>query len=1514
MYARLVKSDIPSAGVREKAKNVAQKVRYEVAAEKERQLKNLEEAKAKELDVWRKDMIKQHSQAYCSAINEIGQAHRAAKKENQKSVCVNANRAPRRIYTNQKKCTCCKESKCISTQTDKAQSEADNDICKSRKPLKCVCEKAEEVTKDNEFAGKRKRTISFSSSCSDSESEIDPIDPKGRFDLEITDSCCSETSSLSSTECVSSAKKSEAEKKVSQKIPCTVLDVEVDSNNSIEIVSPCEGQEGQKIIKIRPSRSSKKDKQTADKKVQAESISQNSSERTSSMNKKDKKNVDRKVESESAPENSSECISICFSPSKKSALVSKKPNEEKRFTLVSNLIKKHQSTTTVVTPELSEKEKSSPSKQSTTTYTTSQSHSGIEAPAPSQKTSSISFKNATVPQSRQTFVVSNNESASSGRVQFYDYNTKHSKAYVQPSRVTIERQQDRSQPTAMEDAAKEKQLQKDRDEARIKQNKKMEERGQKALDREQVRQDCNELTEKLEALTKQYPRQLPTRDNTEHFFEDKRVRNEAKLNAAVEELLSRPTIITCSEIYKPGPNVLKSSSKSAKLQNELNLGCTPLPADDVSSDSCCSILLDYVEDQSKQLYSDLQKSDENKEKATHLKSLLKRLDEFRNCLLKELKDESQKSKTSRKDDMRRIVEKQRIPSQKQESIRLYDSNSTSYQSLPPEMVTKLDDLMKQQLLDQTRHHKDNKPSTERKTMKRSAPPPLNPLTVQYIQHTHNTLPGDVSIRLFNDIWRKRLFFKEGLIPTKNKDNKHRHSDRDVENFHNADAIIQDKGSKEPHGEKQRYIDANIRKKRSQTFDGEARRNMDIDSQKKRLNVVKGKEQTQETDKRKSGAEQSKSKEIKQRESKKPEKEAQEEDQEQETEGEEEEEGEENGEEEEEEGGEEKGEEEDEEGEKEEEGEASVETLSSESSGKNSRHGKVEKLTQTSSTLEKAQKVDKAVETNIAETPAIVEASQRLTENCALRIAELTELINRVREEKQRLLEVTLSSTSETGLQSTEYLELPECSESNKKIDPVEAGVNLKKDKAKLNPLSKTHAIGDSRDSGIYDSRPATAQDERTDVEPDSRTSPEQPSKQQRKQKPPPTIQRFSPQLAEAEPIHELSTILEVETPATSRINAAQNEGESANAPQSPPQIAFPTFEQYVKQNNLDLTQLDAAQNAQLHIDFCQYIDKLQQKQQINSPPKYKEFPTAKDYMQHFLDSDSRISQCAISETSTEPGERTGLKTVSPVNFPKSHEYTICTTSESTETRQQLMISHSLGKSSSSNGCESVNIEDELKKRNILKQSFRSSEKKRPVRASSNPEAEFFADVMPIESGIEKLSTSEQTADSLEDTLIQLLKQWPELIRRNVEENLTLKHKDHQPCATMEANQSLNIREFLTRELLKHATLSSSLSSSSEDSLCNQFLLSIIGSISPRQNTKTDKKTAPRIVEHQVTSTPVEEMQSPKSTNYDSSDISSQMFTGESTISSIRCQQQQRKCSLLMTNKKGHAAGDRSSST
>lgn len=41
-------------------------------------------------------------------------------------------------------------------------------------------------------------------------------------------------------------------------------------------------------------------------------------------------------------------------------------------------------------------------------------------------------------------------------------------------------------------------------------SKQIEERGQKALEREQIRRDCNELTEKLDALTRQYPRQVAT--------------------------------------------------------------------------------------------------------------------------------------------------------------------------------------------------------------------------------------------------------------------------------------------------------------------------------------------------------------------------------------------------------------------------------------------------------------------------------------------------------------------------------------------------------------------------------------------------------------------------------------------------------------------------------------------------------------------------------------------------------------------------------------------------------------------------------------------------------------------------------------------------------------------------------------------------------------------------------------------------------------------------------------------
>uniref|UniRef100_A0A1A9X2R3 Uncharacterized protein n=1 Tax=Glossina brevipalpis TaxID=37001 RepID=A0A1A9X2R3_9MUSC len=1643
--------------VREKSKNIAQKIRYEVAAEKERHLKNLEEAKAKELDVWRKDMVKRHSQAYCLALGEIGQAHREAKKENQKSSNSNENNVPKRLPTNQKKCTCCKESKCTSTQTDK---------CEITKSVKCVCNGAE-PSKSNEFTGKRKRSISLSSSSSDSESEIDR---KGRFELEITASSCSDSSSSSSSGCENSEKKTERKKSVPRKVPGIVLDVEIGSDDSIEIVSPRRGQECQcNVVKIRPSRESKKDKKSADKKVQSRSASQHSSESTSRNSEKDEKNADKKVRSRStsqnspestrrvckkgeknadtkaqsgstsekssesttrpskknkkatektaksdpASENTSELASLRFSPTIKPVLVSKKSNEEKRFTLVSNLIKKHQKTATVATSESSGKGKSSPSKQSTTT---SQSHSGFEAPAQSQKTSSSSSKNVTAPQSRQTYIISNDCSSTSGRVQFYDYNSKQSKEYAQTSHVTIDRQQDRSKPNAMEDAAKEKQLQKERERIRITQNKKMEERGQKALGREQVRQDCNELTEKLEALTKQYPRELPTRDNTEHFFEDKRLRNETKLNSAVEELLSRPTIITCSEVYKPGPSVLKTSTKSTKLQNELNLGGTPLPADDVSSDSCCSILLDYVEDQSKQLHNDLQNSDQNQEKAVHLKILLKRLDEFRNCLVREFKNESEKSKPSRKDDIRHMVEsvtdllkecyntreqkkkdkgerestkekfqkvvltdtnkpleivitvkgnndrltkvsgikkrpkkgpsklaaviesshiKTAAPEKKQqktfakmrESAHLYDSNSTSYQSLPPEVATKLDDLMKQKASLQ----KDNEPGN-RKIIKGRPPPPLNPLIAQYIQRllamshgdiqnleassseietpsssvintpnnltsssdiisnerlefiqtfiednrsfikeleqtldSRNTLPAETSIRLFNDVWRKRLLFKEGKMPKKIAEKQYL--------------------------EKPRHTDARTQNKHSKGSAIEKRRPSDDEFQKKHLNATDVQKQTLEAGMRRKEEELSKPKVIKQRESKTQEKEKQQYEQEQYTE---EEENEEPG-----------------EGKKEEE-ESLIGSLSSESSGRNTPNEKVEKPTETSPTREKAQKVDKAIETNIAETPSIVEASQRLTENCALRIAELTELIHRVRKEKQRLLEATLSSASDTGLQSTEYLELPECSESDKRIYPTVMGVNSKKDKTKLTPLSKVYAIGDSRDSGIYDSRPPTAQGECTDVEPDSHASPEQHNnKQQRKLKPPPTIQRFSPQFAEAELPHELSTILEVETPATSNINAGQNASESAKKVQSQslPQLIFPTFEQYVKRNNLDITQLDASQNTQLLLDFCKYIDKVQRQHQ-KSPPKYKEFPTAKDYMQHVLDSDSRVSQCGLSEASTEAGERTDLKTVSPVSFHKSSDYTICITSDSTKTNQQLMASKNAEKCVSSNECESVNIEDELKKRNILKDSFRSSKKKTIVRARSNPEAEFFADVMPLESGIENLSSSERTVDSLEDNLIQLLKQWPELIRRKLEEN----HADHKTCAPMETKRSLSIREFLTKELLKHAALSSSLSSSSEDSLCNQFLLSIIGSLTPRQSVKEDKKLAPRTAERQVTSTPVDQMQTKThSTNNDSSDISSHLFTGESTISSVRYQQQ-RNCCLLLANDRGHTTNSNKSSS
>lgn len=205
------------------------------------------------------------------------------------------------------------------------------------------------------------------------------------------------------------------------------------------------------------------------------------------------------------------------------------------------------------------------------------------------------------------------------------------------------------------------------------------------------------------------------------------------------------------------------------------------------------------------------------------------------------------------------------------------------------------------------------------------------------------------------------------------------------------------------------------------------------------------------------------------------------------------------------------------------------------------------------------------------------ATSNAADSCNARIADLTEKIEQIRREKQRLLESTYSSMGSTGSDreqnSTEYADIgakpsAEASENSSRISDSVSQADHEAGGAKhaAGGYQMQHtavAIGVSRDSGInVQSRPLTASDAHS-PEPKSTSS-------QRSQnagptannissnatpaaqampynsecttdananasrpttRPPISLNRFAPHIEELDIPHELSTITEVDTPA-----------------------------------------------------------------------------------------------------------------------------------------------------------------------------------------------------------------------------------------------------------------------------------------------------------------------------------------------------------------------------------------------
>ncbi|XP_016960246.1 uncharacterized protein LOC108031392 isoform X2 [Drosophila biarmipes] len=1163
--------------------------------------------------------------------------------------------------------------------------------------------------------------------------------------------------------------------------------------------------------------------------------------------------------------------------------------------------------------------------------------------------------------STTTFVMSTRQdpkATQSGRVQFYDHGNKYHRTYDAPTQTVQCNEKDAGQLTAMDHARIENQLRELREQELDKLRKISNDRGQKALEREQVRRDCAELTEKLDALTQQQPQLLPTDANIipSHRYADVAARREQKMNEAMEQMLLRPAIITCPEV-RTKPASANSARSKSNAPAALNLGEPPVQMgrDNLgSTESCCSILLDYVDDQSKQLRSDLKAEQSNSLKSMRLKSLLERIEKIRIQLLEELKageaggsrsdnaqemidnirqeradilsertktlneresdlqqkeaileqrlrkfyketkskksSEGDQAKPSSRDDgpleiiikvksdgtvkqyvprgkakaklkpaavenekenplgssestPREEAEKQpekvngkRTLSQDQRQISI-DSNSTAYRSLPPVSYKNFNPVV------------GSMPSPP------TAPPaePLHPLVIQYVNRLlgmtrHSIDEMGMSSSYVATPSTSIINSSRNVTPCVEAETERTdrtHDDETVMNEQRIERVqtfiadnrsfindLQDSIRCQQQLQKEQQAQDKEKSVRAfdQIWNKRLAKNLeDCQPNSKEKEQIRQKMQRQRENAPTQGEkirQQQANEKVQQQRAPK---------------------------------------------EKNNSGGISLSLPTDGVSGKTTSRFVTDK-TKSQSTSEESSARN-------------MERYAQLTENCTQRIAELTELITKVREEKQRLVEVTLTSNSDGERQSTEYFELPTGQQQTRCRTMSDRSDSQTPSTSEALPLQKNKPTAASRDSGIADSRPITAQGQvNVDLEPISLNSSTQGNTARGRVKAPPaTIRRYSPQLNAEELAHELSTITEVETPGQSHIVAA-----------TPVPKPFPSFDQYARELKLDLARLDADQSQQLQSEFNELVQVISQRTQ---GADYRQ-----DADQHTLSPGELMRQLRVVNDNIQ-------------DFPKRREYLQKLMAKQPADQRELIDSASIEQDSS----DSFNVEQELRQRNILRSSFRRGNATDTTltaqEVASSTRRESVAPVRndpPNESGIDPLSGSnfssdaERRAQCWHATMHQRQQQVDELCSstttssperparkprlRGGQERSYRSKEDSSVQDASQIGRSLNLREFLTRELLKHQVHTGETSESSDESLRGHFLKSVLNSLSPSSNTQTPgvglSHATGATNDRQKTSTPVGSFLSIPEKSGSVHSTGTQLFSGESHISLV----------------------------
>ncbi|XP_030246570.1 uncharacterized protein LOC108659875 [Drosophila navojoa] len=1105
-----------------------------------------------------------------------------------------------------------------------------------------------------------------------------------------------------------------------------------------------------------------------------------------------------------------------------------------------------------------------------------------------------------------------------GHVQFYDHNNKYRRNYKAPEQSVQVNPPDCTNMNAMENARIENQLRQLRELELNNLRQVTDERGQKALQREQVRRDCAELEQKLEALAQQQPQLLPSDANfvPSHRYADLALRREQKMNAAMEEMLLRPAIVTCPEVGVTKHVSPRKGSVRGKpsVPEAINVGDPPSKMDDaVSTASCYSILLEYVDDQSKQLRTELKGMQSSSSKSMKLRSLLQRIEKIRTQLLTELQAGDMSDNNAQKviDSIRKeradiftgsasnISQREMELRQKEELLEqrirvLYKRQKQSdgqkerkkKDDSPVEIIIKVtsDGSVKQCIpkyksLDklQSKSDSNSKPTTSSSQPSEKSPivttaqvhrqnsidststsyrelPPVSYKNTNPVEAVSATLPGQPAAEPLHpmlvryvdrllDMSRASLDQlgvpgSEMATPTESIINNPSNLPLDTlgndtlldnERMERVQAFIQENRCFVSE------LEDTLRsqhKDQDRTGQGEQinrERNMDEDHQKWKTRLSRQQYLPQQQQSRQQ-QQQVQNNQI---------------------------------------------------------------------------------ATTTTRIAEPAQR-PQAAEATKSKSPTSdkcsvqqIERYAKLTENCTQRIAELTELISKVREEKQRLVEVTLTSASEGERHSTEYYDLPPLPGQQRSRSASERSDshNTTTSQSEALPLQKNKPTGASLDSGISISRPLTALGQVDLQEPEPQSlPPSTPSSGARRCKgPPATIRRYSPQLTAEELAHELSTITEVDTPAQSHI-----------VPAAPAAVPFPSFYQYARELHLDLANLDTNQTSRLQHEFEELIQTIKKR---GRDVDYREFPSISAYLHNitatatYMDSTKDQQSLQVEEIL----QRLRVHNISIREFPNRRDYIQQLLEREPPEQRELIDSASLDSS------DSMNVEAELRQRRILRSSF-----KRDTRPCEMPDLEIASstrrDSAPPdaatyslnESGIAPLSRSPLTIEVQVDiermaalTLNQREQPQPaepmntsagsgssgvhqRFSGGNVEQPSFRESASDTPQDVSQMGRSLNLREFLTKELLKHRVVGrGSNSESTDESIKSNFLQSVIDSLSPSSaNSPALGHATNGTNDRQKTSTPVGSFHTTQDKAGSVHSADTQLFSVESRISAV----------------------------